>query len=405
MATDEDGPAQGPLIGVRVLDLTNVLAGPFACHQLAHLGAEVIKVEAVGRGDLARNLGADPDLSARGMGISFLAQNAGKKSLTLNLKDGRGKAALKRLVATADVLVENFRPGVMDRLGLGYAALKAEAPHLIYCAISGFGQDGPWADRPAYDQIVQGVSGVMSITGDAASAPLRVGYPLADTLGGLTAAMAISAALNVKERGCFIDVSMLDSVLASMGWVVSNHLIGGVDPQPQGNENPTSAPSGAFRCADGLVNIAANKDEQWEALARHLGRDDLLDHPDYATREDRKRNRLALRGDLQAVLETRPARDWARELNGLGVPAGAVMSVPEILAHPQVTDRGLLARFDDVPGVDRPIDLVRIGATIDNVRPAVATPPPALGADTQDILAELGYSTDEIGELRAGGVI
>lgn len=403
MATDAGPPA--PLAGVRVLDLTNVLAGPFACHQLAHLGAEVIKVEAVGRGDLARNLGADPDLSARGMGISFLAQNAGKRSLTLNLKDPRGKEALKRLTARADVLVENFRPGVMDRLGLGYEALRAANPRLIYCAISGFGQGGPWADRPAYDQIVQGASGVMSITGDAESAPLRVGYPLADTVGGLTAAMAISAALNASPRGAFIDVSMLEAVLATMGWVVSNHLIGGVAPVPNGNENPTSAPSGTFQCADAPINIAANKDEQWLALARHLGRDDLLSDPRFATREDRKANRHALRAELETVLTARPARDWATELNALGVPAGEVLGVPEVLAHPQVTSRDFLARFEDVPGVDRPIDLVRIGAMIDGQRPSVAAPPPALGQDSADILSDLGYSAAEIETLRAEGVI
>ncbi len=403
MATDAGPPA--PLDGVRVLDLTNVLAGPFACHQLAHLGAEVIKVETVGHGDLARNLGSDPDLSARGMGISFLAQNAGKRSLTLNLKDPRGKEILQRLVTQADVLVENFRPGVMDRLGLGHAALKAHNPRLIYCAISGFGQDGPWADRPAYDQIVQGASGVMSITGDQDSAPLRVCYPLADTVGGLTAAMTICAALNARPRGAFIDVSMLESVLATMGWVVSNHLIGGVDPQPQGNENPTSAPSGTFRCADAPINIAANKDEQWQVLARHLGRADLLEHPDFATREDRKRNRLRLRDALETVLTTRPARDWADELNALGVPAGAVMTVPDMLAHPQVADRGFLARFEDAPGVGRPIDVVRIGAMIDGQRPSVDTPPPALGQDTDAILCTLGYAGDAIAQLRKEGVI
>jgi formyl-CoA transferase len=400
MATD----AAAPLAGVRVLDLTNVLAGPFACHQLAHLGAEVIKVEAVGRGDLARNLGADPDLSEKGMGISFLAQNAGKRSLTLNLKDPRGKAALRRLVATADVLVENFRPGVMDRLGLGHAALKSENPRLIYCAISGFGQNGPWADRPAYDQIVQGTSGVMSITGDAESAPLRVGYPLADTVGGLTAAMAICAALNAEERGAFIDVSMLEAVLATMGWVVSNWLVGGVAPAPQGNENPTSAPSGTFQCADAPINIAANKDEQWQALARHLGREDLLEAPAFATREDRKKNRFRLKAEIETVLTTRPARDWARDLNAIGVPAGAVMGVPEILSHPQVAGRDFLARFQDAPGVGRPVDLVRVGAMIDGRRPAVATPPPALGADTRDILGELGYDEAEIEAMRAEGV-
>ncbi|MFP4406532.1 CaiB/BaiF CoA transferase family protein [Rhodosalinus sp.] len=400
MATD----AAAPLTGVRVLDLTNVLAGPFACHQLAHLGAEVIKVEAVGRGDLARNLGADPELSEKGMGISFLAQNAGKRSLTLNLKDPRGKAALRRLVATADVLVENFRPGVMDRLGLGHAALKSENPQLIYCAISCFGQDGPWANRPAYDQIVQGASGVMSITGDAESAPLRVGYPLADTVGGLTAAMAICAALNAEERGAFIDVSMLEAVLATMGWVVSNWLVGGLAPAPQGNENPTSAPSGTFQCADAPINIAANKDEQWQALARHLGREDLLEAPAFATREDRKHNRFRLKAEIETVLATRSARDWARELNALGVPAGAVMSVPEILAHPQVAGRDFLARFEDAPGVGRPLELVRIGAMIDGRRPAVGTPPPALGADTRDILGELGYDETEIEAMCEEGV-
>lgn len=394
-----------PLDGIRVLDLTNVLAGPFACHQLAHLGAEVIKVEAVGRGDLARNLGADAELSARGMGISFLAQNPGKKSIALNLKDPRGKDILKRLVATADVLVENFRPGVMDRLGLGYESLREVRPELIYCAISGFGQDGPWAHRPAYDQIIQGAAGVMSITGDAGSAPLRVGYPLADTVGGLTAAMTIAAALNAPRRGTFIDVSMLDSVLATMGWVVSNHLIGGVEPQPQGNENPTSAPSGTFQCEGGPINIAANKDEQWELLARHLGRADLLDVPAFATREDRKANRHRLRAELETVLTTRPARDWARELNAIGVPAGAVLTVPEVLAHPQVRERDLLARFEDAPGVGRAFEVMRIGAMLDGRRPAVADPPPALGADSAALLEELGLDAAAIGALQREGVI
>ncbi|MEX0371250.1 MAG: CaiB/BaiF CoA transferase family protein, partial [Tateyamaria sp.] len=190
-----------PLDGVRVLDLTNVLAGPFCCHQLAHMGAEVIKVEAPGRGDLARQLGADPELNAKGMGVSFLAQNAGKKSITVNFKHPDGKALFLRLVETADVVVENFRPGVMTRLGLGYDALKERKTDLIYCAISGFGQDGPWVERPAYDQIVQGVSGVMSITGDTDSAPLRVGYPVADTVGGMTAAFAVASALNASPRG------------------------------------------------------------------------------------------------------------------------------------------------------------------------------------------------------------
>lgn len=394
-----------PLDGIRVLDLTNVLAGPFCCHQLVHFGAEVIKVEAAGRGDLARQLGLDAQLNEKMMGVSFLAQNAGKKSVTVNLKHDAGKDLLKRLVATADVLVENFRPGVMDRLEVGYETLKESNPALIYCAISGFGQDGPWTHRPAYDQIIQGASGVMSITGDADSAPLRVGYPIADTVGGMTAAFAISAALNAKPRGTFIDVSMLEAVMATMGWAISNHLIAGVAPQANGNENPTSAPSGAFKAADGLINIAANKDEQWKLLCEHIGREDLMTRPEFATREDRKTNRLALKAEIETALSSRPARDWAKELNKIGVPAGAVLTVPEVLEMPQIADRGFLARFEDVPGVDRNIEVVRTGVKLDGEAPAVQAPPPELGQDNDAIWAELGLSGEEIAELKSKGTI
>ncbi|WP_217351237.1 CaiB/BaiF CoA transferase family protein [Thalassospira marina] len=396
---------QRPLQGIRVLDLTNVLAGPFCCHQLAHMGAEVIKVEAPGRGDLARQLGADPELSKKNMGISFLAQNAGKKSVTLNLKHPEGKKLLKRLVETADVLVENFRPGVMDRLELGYETLRDVNPRLIYCAISGFGQAGPWLHRPAYDQIIQGASGVMSITGDDQSAPLRAGYPIADTIGGLTAALAIAGALNAPERGTFIDVSMLEATIATMGWAVSNYLIGGIEPTANGNENLTAAPSGTFETADNPLNIAANKDEQWEALARHLGREELLTQPQYATREDRKANRAALKLDLEKSLRTRPARDWARELNEIGVPAGAVFSVPEILAHPQIADRGMLATFSDTPGVDRDITIVRTGFKIDGEAPDVATPPPGLGQHNDEIYHSLGIDDEALAKLKKEGTL
>lgn len=215
-----------PLHGKKIIDLTNVLAGPFCTYQLVNLGAEVIKVETPIKGDLARNLGSDPNLNSIGMGISFLAQNSGKSSITLNLKSSKGKSILKKLIKRSDALVENFRPGVMERLSLDYKKLKIENPDLIYCAITGFGQDGPLSQNPAYDQIVQGLSGVMSITGDKNNNPFRVGYPISDTIGGLTAAMAISAALNNPKGGSFIDISMLESTLVTMGWVISNYLIG-----------------------------------------------------------------------------------------------------------------------------------------------------------------------------------
>lgn len=394
--------ATEPLAGIRVLDLTNVLAGPYCCYQLALMGAEVIKVERPGSGDLARVLGADPARNMAGMGISFLAQNAQKKSVTLDMKSDQGKKLLKRLVRTADVLVENFRPGVMDRLALGYDVLRKENPNLIYCAISGFGQDGPRRGDPAYDQIVQGVSGVMSITGAPDTAPYRVGYPLADTVGGMTAAFAVSAALNANPRGAFLDVAMSEAVISTMGWVVSNYLIGGVTPAAHGNENTTSAPSGTFRTLDNPINIAANRDEQWQALARHLSRGDLLEHPDYTTREDRKRNRVALREELEKVLIGRPAADWVRELNGLGVPTGPVLTVPDALADEQLSGRGLIGSLA-AQGED--IDLAGSPVIIDGIRRMPHSPPPELGADNQAIWSALGLSDPEIESLRAEGVI
>lgn len=392
-----------PLAGIRVLDLTNVLAGPFACHQLAHLGADVVKVEVPQGGDLARQLGQDEALSARGMGISFLAPNAGKRSVTVNLKSAAGRGVLERLVAGADVLVENFRPGVMERLGVGHARLRELRPELVYCAISGFGQEGPLAGWPAYDQIVQGMSGAMAITGDAASAPQRAGWPVSDTVGGLTAAMAISAALNARPRGCFIDVSMLDALLATMGWAVSNWLVGGVRPVAAGNENLTSAPSAAYGCADGPLNVAANKQEQWEALARHLGLGAMLGDARFATRAARKANRDALNAAIGGVLATRGAAEWEEELNAIGVPAGRVLSVEDALDHPQVRGRDQVAEYVLEGG--RRVRAFRTGMRIDGVSPSVEAGPPELGAQTREVLAGLGYSEAEIAALRAGGAV
>ncbi|RTL66302.1 MAG: CoA transferase [Hyphomicrobiales bacterium] len=396
------------LAGIRVLDLTNVLAGPFCCYQLAVQGADVIKVEMPGTGDLARILGTDPALNKTLMGTSFLAQNASKRSVTINLKSAQGREVFNRLLATADVLVENFRPGVMDRLGLGYEVLSRQHPRLVYCAISGFGQDGPLRDNPAYDQIVQGMSGVMSVTGDEKSAPLRVGYPVADTIGGLTAAFAISSALVRRGKtgaGDFIDVSMLEAILSTMGWQVSNCLIGGITPKPMGNENMTASPSGTYATGDGLLNIAANKQEQFEALARLIGRPDLIDDPRFKDREDRLTRRYQLKGEIEQALQAKSAKEWAALFNAEGVPAGEVLSVPEILAHPQVAARNFISRFEASPGVDRPVAVVRSGFRLASGDPQATFPPPLLGADTQSILGEIGYSDADIEALQRAKAI
>lgn len=390
------------LEGVRVLDLTNVLAGPYCCYQLALLGAEVIKVERPKSGDLARVLGGDPDRNAAGMGISFLAQNAGKKSITLDMKHPRGKDLLKQLVRGADVLVENFRPGVMARLGLDYEVLCQENPKLIYCAISGFGQTGPRHGDPAYDQIIQGFTGTMSITGAPETKPYRVGYPIADTSGGMAAAMMIAAALNAQPRGAFLDVSMTDAVLSAMGWVVSNYLIGGIEPAAHGNENTTSAPSGTFATADNPINIAANRDEQWVLLATHIGRTDLLDHPDYVTREMRKAHRHALRHEIESVLTTRLAEDWVTELNAIGVPSGAVLSVPQVLNDAQIAERNMIATlFRD----DSNIKVTTGPAIIDGEKPMPASYPPDLGEHNHEVWGALGISPEEIAELQLEGIL
>jgi CoA:oxalate CoA-transferase len=397
-----------PLANIRVLDLSNVLAGPFCAYQLAVMGAEVVKIETPGVGDLARKLGADPRAAANSMGISFLAVNAGKQSVTLNLKHPEAKQIFLRMAADADVVVENFRPGVMLRLGLDYEALKVVNPGLIYCAISGFGQDGPWADRPAYDQIIQGLSGLMSVTGDQETAPLRAGFPVCDTIGGMAAAFSIAAALVQKQRsgeGRMIDVSMLEATLASMGWVVSNYLATGKAPTPMGNENFTAAPSGTFRTGKGLLNIAANEQKQFESLCDLIGMPELKTDERFAAREARKQHRLELKRLVEAGLSTRGAAEWESLMSAAGVPAGQVLSVPEILDHPQVRDRGFIREFEHVPGLDGAARVARGPYRLSDGTAEPSLPPPRLGAHTDDWLRKLGYTVEQIGALKEQGAV
>jgi len=391
---------------VRVLDLTNVLSGPFATMHLALLGAEVIKIENPDGGDLARKLGNVNPLNKQLMGTSFLAQNANKKSLTLNLKFEEGKEIFRKLLETADIVVENFRPGVMGKLGFSYEKICQINPKIIYCAISGFGQTGPDAFKPAYDQIIQGLSGVMAVNGDERLNPLRAGFPVCDTVGGLNAAFAIMAALYYREHtgeGQFIDIAMLDSIMPLMGWVAANLLIGGQQPVLMGNDNFTAAPSGTFRTKDGYVNIAANQQKQWEDLADVLGVPELKTDPRFQERDTRKANRKELTPLLEDKLTSESTLHWVDALNEKGIPTGDIYGLEQALLQPQSEHRQVIATIKE-PGLGD-IKLFNLTAKFSKTPAKIDAPPPRLSADTAGILKELGYNEEAIKALKEKGAI
>jgi CoA:oxalate CoA-transferase len=394
------------LSGIRVLDLTNVLSGPFATLHLSLLGGEVIKIENPVDGDLARKLGNVQKLNDQLMGTSFLAQNVNKKSLTLNLKDPVARDIFKKLTITSDVVVENFRPGVMDRLGVGYEVLSGINPRIIYCAISGFGQTGPDAMKPAYDQIIQGLSGVMAVNGDERLNPLRAGFPVCDTVGGLNAAFAIMAALYDRERtgeGQFIDVALLDSIMPLMGWVAANLLIGGQQPVLMGNDNFTAAPSGTFVTQDGYINIAANKQEQWEAVTEVVGVQELKTDPRFEKRDARKKNRKDLTPILEAKLKGKPTKYWVDALNAKGVPSGEILTLGAALEADQVRHRKTIQTIRE-EGIGE-LKLFSMTAKFEKTPATMECPPPRLGAHTREILQSIGYSEEEVKRLKEKGIV
>lgn len=394
---------------VSVLDAGHVLAGPFCSYQLAMLGARVTRVENPRGNDFARRHGGPDALRAAGMGASFLAQNANKRSLAMDLKDPRGRDLFRRLAARADVVTENFRPGVMHRLGLDYESLSKDHPRLVYMSLTGFGQSGPLSMLPAYDHIVQGLSGMMAFTGTHESGPLRIGYPVVDYVAGLTAALAIVSALHQRERsgqGQHLDVAMLDSALLMMGPFVSQQLLAGAVERPPGNLAFSGSPfSGAFDTADGLLVVTANTAAQATRLCALLGCCELMD--DARMRDWNAHPELVaeLRPVLEAAYAREDAVEWERRLGAISVPAAKVRDLGEALEHPQVRQRGFLEAAGQVPGRDDPLEVPGPGFAAGAAPREPNAPPPVLGAHSEQVLRELDVPSAEIDALFADGIV
>lgn len=387
-----------PLAGIRIADFSHVIAGPLATHFLRLLGAEVIKIEPPS-GDVLRNYTQRKEL--RGMAEPFISSNAGKKSVVLDLKSDFGREAARKLVETSDILVENFRPGVAARLGLDYAELSASNPSLIYCSISGYGQSGPMRDYPAIDQIIQSVSGLMSLSGEPDSGPLRVGFPIVDTYSALLAAFAIQSAVIQRERdsrrqGQLIDMAMLDASLVMMASVVAPLVISGIQPRRTGNRGFSLAPTAdTFDTLDDPITIGAVQQVQYERLCKALERPDLIDDPRFADGDLRMTHDRELQGELAAAFRTKTALEWERILSEAGVPAGAVRSVEDVLQLPQLEGRGLKL---DIPVPNDAVQsamILNAGFTFAHDGPGVSAPPPRLGEHTAEVLAELGLKSPE----------
>ncbi len=399
------------LKGIKVIDLTRVVAGPYCTYQLALMGADVIKIEQVGRGDPVRHSGAGSDAHfwKHAMATNFLPQNANKRALTLNLKHDEGRAIFMKLVANADVVVENFRSGVMDKLGIGYKTLSAQYPKLIFCSLTAYGQTGPKAHHTAYDGVVQAAGGMMSVIGTRETGPLKVGPPITDYATGMAAAYAISTALFQREReGCgqYIDVSMLDMALALMSSYVTDYFATGNVPGPRGNEPASRSPSaGTYDTADGKLTLGANEDHQYERLCRALGLASVLTDPRFQEIDARRANAELLRAEFRRVLATRGADEWETLLNDAGVPAARIRTPAEILQHPQVTGRGVLHTFKNVKGVERDVTVLSAPFRLAHDGPTLNSPPPLIGEHSDAILAELGYGAAEIERLRRDGVV
>jgi crotonobetainyl-CoA:carnitine CoA-transferase CaiB-like acyl-CoA transferase len=393
-----------PLEGIRVVDLTRILAGPYCTQALADAGADVLKIEELGKGDDTRGWGPP---FVKGESAYFLAVNRGKRSVTLNLKDPRGRDILWRLLETADVLVENFRPGTMDRMGFGEAAVRGRHPRIVYASVSGYGADGPWGGRPGYDAVIQGEGGLMSVTGPADGVPHRAGASIADVSAGMTAFQGILLALLRRARtgeGGRVDISLLESLLATLTYHASTWLMAGQVPARLGNRHPNLAPYETFEAEDGFVIVGVGSESLWRSFCDVLDDPALARDPRFETNALRVTNYTALYDVLAPRFRARPVAHWLGALEAAGIPCGRVRTVAEALDNPQVAARGLLLDVEHPSiGAGRyvgsPIHLSDAGR-------GSTRPPPLLGEHTEEVLRErLGMDSSEVRALRRDGVI
>ena len=399
------------LEGIRVLDLTRAMAGPFCTMMLGDLGADVIKVERPGRGDESRGWGppfvGKPYGPYPGESAYFLSANRNKRSMTVNLKSQEGVRIVRQLAVKSDALVENFRTGVLDGMGLGYEQLCALNPRLVYCSISGYGRTGPFADRPGYDFVIQAEGGFMGITGPEEGPPSRVGVPIIDITAGMFSSTAILAALRIRDligEGQLVDLSLLDTQVALLANVASNYLVGGQEPRRLGNSHPSITPYEAFRARDRWFALAAANERQWAVLCEVIRQPELRDDPRFADNNARVDNREALREALDVAFVSRDAAEWLEEFRRAGLPCGPINTIPEVFAHPQANARGLVTGVEhsSAGSVQFPGFPYKLSLTPADVR----MPPPMLGQHTEEVLVQqLDYSPADVAGLRERGVI
>lgn len=394
-------PASDALKHITVLDLTRVRSGPTCVRQLADWGANVLKVE------MPEAMEAGNQMGGKRHGSDFQNLHRNKRSVTLNLKDPEGVAVLKRLAEKADVVVENFRPDVKTRLGIDYEALSAVNPGIVYASISGFGQDGPYAKRPGFDQIAQGMGGLMSITGLPGQGPVRAGIPLADLTAGLFAALGIMVALLERTqsgKGQWLHTSLLQAQAFMLDFQAARWTMDGDVPQQAGNNHPTSIPTGVFKTSDGHINIAVSGNVMWKRFCQSIGREDLIEHPSYATGEARSKNRNDLNAIIEEATKTRSSEDWVSLFNENGVPSGPINTIDKTFQDPQMQHLGM-ARTVHSPNVGRDITLVGQPVTLSRTPSDIVRHPPDTGENSDEILTEFGYTADEISDLRGRGVV